>query len=160
MRTIARAEAAYPVPQPDNFPTRKSLVRWLEAQDCDVCPAYTYLFNDTLGEPLFYFVFENRPVSTCTFLTTPQRFIKGDKGQNTGDFLVQAPALDGVYYGSGGQCDQQFAFEAASGAMIEFNGALAVTSNQPLSFASRPLRVVGTLGSSIPDGSTITVDVN
>jgi hypothetical protein len=138
--TIAeRASRAVEIPQPNNFLTRKTVAKWVDRQDIPERPYYVYLLGDN-GTFIGYYVAQSRPVNTCTFLTPPDRVV-GGKFNDSPMTVVQSPALDGVYYGSGGSCDQWFFFDAATDAMIEITGFKVFTSDQPLLVDAEPLRV-------------------
>lgn len=131
---MKRAIQSVPVPQTRNFLTRESVAKWLERQDVPDRPHYVYVFSD-MGQVIGYYVAQSRPVCTNTFMTPPKRTVGGNSRA-----VIDAPALDGVYYGSG-PCDQWFFFDAATDAMIELSGFKIFTSDQPLALNAEPIRV-------------------
>lgn len=143
---MGRAISRVPVPQTQNFLTRESVAKWMRRQDTPDRPHYVYIFADT-GQVIGYYVAQSRPVSTCTFMTPPVRPYRtnGSSGQYP---LGPAPALDGVYYGGGGSCDQWFFFDAATDAMVEVSGFKIFTSDAPLAINAEPIRVEADGGQS------------
>lgn len=137
---MGRAMSKVAVPETQNFLTRESVAKWMRRQDTPDRPHYVYIFADT-GQVIGYYVAQSRPVSTCTFMTPPMReYSVAGSGPNP---LGPAPALDGVYYGSGGACDQWFFFDAATDAMVEVSGFKIFTSDAPLAINADPIRVEG-----------------
>lgn len=91
--------------------------------------AYVYLLAGN-GQMVGYFIFEGLPVSYCASLTPPYRIHDND----TGNLLLPAPGMDGVYY-SGGQCQAYYGKDAVSGAYMEYtvgNGISALVYDRPL----------------------------
>lgn len=134
-----RALADIPVPQPRNFLTRETVVKWVERQDTPDRPHYVYVMGDN-GNYIGYYVAQSRPVNTCTFLSPPDKALWGHNGASV---VLQQPALDGVYYG-GGSCDQWFFFDSETDAMVELTGFKVFTSDQPLNVNATPIKVMVT----------------
>lgn len=135
---MQRAVRKHPTPQPTNFQTREAVVEWMKRMDNPDSTYYVYLMGNN-GQQLGYYVAQTRPISACTFLTPPDRLAHGEWGQGYGDFVVQAPALDGVY--AGGGCNSYFFFDAATDAYIEIQGLNFFVADQPLSIEADPIRV-------------------
>lgn len=112
---MARANAAVPAYQPNSFPAREAINRYLQEIER---PGewYTYALN-MLGEPVFYIVSDFKPVNICISLTAPDRWAANSHGA----VALSSPALDAVYYGKAG-CDAYYAFDATTGGMIEWGG--------------------------------------
>lgn len=133
---MKEAQSKVPVPEVDNFLTRKTVAKWMERQDQPTNTFYVYLYADT-GNLIGYYVAQSRPVNICTFLTPPQKIDHNDMDR---DFLRKAPGLDGVYYG-GNACDQHYFFDAETDAMVEISDVSYVTTDQPLDVDAEPLTV-------------------
>lgn len=136
---MERAVAKNPTYQPQNFITRATVNKWMRRMDQPEKTFYVYVLGDN-GQKIGYYVSQTRPISTCTFLTPPDRLVGGDRGQSHGDFVVQAPALDGAYYGSGG-CDSKYFFDASTDAYVEVDDFKLLVSDTPLRVDADPLGV-------------------
>jgi hypothetical protein len=134
--TILRAFAEYPIPELENFSTRATLSKWFERQDRINALHYTYIFADT-GNVVGYFVTQQRPISGCSFMSPLDQVteIAGSR------WLVDAPALDVVYYGDGGACNSQIMFDSTTDALIETVGFKTITTDQPLLIEAEPITV-------------------
>lgn len=124
---FARARSLFPQPTQENFPMREALVKYTQRQDLRNHPWYIYVahecFQCPLGISYQYFIGQTYPQSTCNFLGSTQEFQWADYSKSDGvgptPFQVQAPSLDGIFYGSGattGGCDYFF-FDMATDAM-------------------------------------------
>jgi len=122
---MVKANAAVPAYQPNVFPARQSINRYLRETEKDG-EWYTYALN-MLGEPLFYIISDYKPINICISLTAPDRLA------NHSSVAISAPALDGVYYGGAG-CNAYYMFDANTGGMIELAGDTftLVSSRVPL----------------------------
>jgi len=132
---MLRALAEVPIPLVENFLTREAVAKWIERQDTPDRLYYVYPFADN-GNCLGYYVAQNRPVSICCALTSPDKV----NGSGANKVVVQAPAMDGVYY-NGGDDDQYYFFDAGTDAMIELTGIKFITSDQPLNIDADPIQV-------------------
>jgi hypothetical protein len=126
---MKRAREAIPTPKINNFLTRKAVSKWMKRMDTPSKIFYIYVLTD-MGAPVGYFSAQYKPVSTATFLTPTKREIDVYGSQNV---LGPAPALDGTYYGSGGNSNQYFWFDAETDALIELKDLAYIISDQPLS---------------------------
>lgn len=133
---MQRATNAYPTYNPRHFLTRDAVNKWMRRMDTPDKLFYVYVFT-AMGQPIGYYVAQTRPVSACTFLTPPDRIVYANNGRSN---VVQAPALDGVYYGQGG-CDRSFFFDATTDAFIELPNGTFHTADQPLSIEAGPIQV-------------------
>jgi hypothetical protein len=134
---MERAISAQPVPQVNNFLTRKAVAKWMERMDVPDKLFYIYVIADN-GAKIGYFVAQYRPVSTATFLTPTQR-LHDDYDWGV---TMNAPSLDGTYYGSGSASSQYFFFDAETDAFIELQGLNYILMDQPLAGINVPkLRV-------------------
>lgn len=137
---MERATEAVPVPRVNNFLTREYVAKWMHKMDDPSKVFYVYLLADT-GNPVGYYV-GTRPISICSFMTPTVEYYQSGGSLDLGP----APALDGVYYGAGGNCDTYFMFDAATDAVIHFSGFKYFTSDEPLSLDAEPIRVAATPG--------------
>lgn len=122
---FARAEQKYPQPIQENFPMREALLKYTQRQDLVNHPWYIYVSNECFqcpgGITYQYYIGQTYPQSTCNFLGSTEDVKLWEKGE-TGLAItkVQAPSLDGIYYGSGattGGCDYFF-FDVATDALM------------------------------------------
>lgn len=134
---MKKAQKQVPVPQVNNYLTRKTVAKWMKRQDTPSKMYYIYIFADT-GNVIGYYTAQSRPVNICTFLTPPNREVHvSGSGANP---LGRAPALDGVYYGEG-SCNQWYFFDAETDAMIEITGLNFISTDQPLRIDAQPIEV-------------------
>ena len=136
---MQRAQAAVPVPRVSNFLTRSAVSKWMTRMDQPNKIFYVYIMGDN-GNAVGYYTAQNRPTSTCTLMTPPDREVRV-RGQGANP-LGAAPALDGVYYGSA-KCAGVFFFDAGTDAYIEVNGFHYVVTDQPLKIEADPINVAG-----------------
>ena len=139
--TFARAEARYPIPRTENFPLRDALVQFTERQDLLNHPVYVYIVADT-GQIMGYYVAKTYPVNLCAFLSSTENV----RDDDTGNLILTAPSLDGIYYGGAGassSCDGWFFFDQASAALVEVIGFKVFIVDQPLNIEAQPLTVRG-----------------
>ena len=135
-----RATASVPVPQVNNFLSREAVAKQVRRLDEKGKLFYVYLFGNN-GQEMGYYVSNTRPVPTCSLLTPPDEVWQNYNGN--GGLTSQrmtAPGLGGTY--SPGPCSSVFFFDAATDAYIEVSGLNYFVSDQPLSVASKPIRVV------------------
>jgi hypothetical protein len=128
-----RAEALYPAPTSETFPLRKVLVEYTKREDMVNHPWYTYIFSDT-GAITYYFVSTTVPVSTNAFLGSTEYL-------SSGNAVLTAPSLDGIYYGGSGSItgDNGWIFvDAATGAMGIVYGQKILTFDAPLLLQTEP----------------------
>ena len=124
-----RAIAAEPPYQPTRFATREAINRSIEANETS--PWFVYALTFT-GDPVFYIVSSYRPQNRCHSITNP------DAISDHGRFLRQAPAVDGVFYSSGG-CHSWHVEDIVTGGLIELSGTAftIIASEHPLPIENR-----------------------
>ena len=133
-----RAHDQVPVPQIDNFLTRRSIAKWMERNDDPSKIFYVYIIADT-GNILGYYTASSRPVNFATFLTPPDK-VERTSSSSVGRVLRQAPGADGVYYGEGNG-DNWFFFDAESDALVEIVGLNLFVSDEALELDAEPIRI-------------------
>lgn len=131
-----------PVPEINNFLTRKKVAKWMRRMDEPNKEFYNYIFASN-GQLLRHFVTNGRPISVGTFMTpTKKEYHVNGQGANP---LGPAPALDGTYYGSGGSAGAaRFAFDAATDAyfeVVDLGAFLMIVCDQPLDIESEKLTI-------------------
>lgn len=134
--SMARAEAKYPVPYNTNFPIRGVLQEYTERQDLVNHPWYTYVFSDT-GAITHYFVSTTLPVSTNAFLGATSTIVYTEGGS----LSMEAPSLDGIYYGGSGSSSNQNGWifiDANTGALGVIYGCKIMTFDAPLLLETEP----------------------
>ena len=132
-KLFLKAQALYPMPIPQDFPLRKDLVEFTHAQ-AGPGPWYVYIQTDS-GSYSSYYVARSKPQNACNFLSETKTI------RNT--VVVDAPSLDGIYYGgtgASGACDAWFWFDASTGALVESRFKFTI-SNQPLAIEVPEIRV-------------------
>jgi hypothetical protein len=134
--SMSRAEAKYPVPYNTNFPIRGVLQEYTERQDLINHPWYTYVFSDT-GAITHYFVSTTLPVSTNAFLGATSTIVYAEGGS----LVMDAPSLDGIYYGGSGSSSNQNGWifiDANTGALGVIYGCKIMTFDAPLLLETEP----------------------
>jgi hypothetical protein len=132
-----RAESVHPIPADllSNFPMREALIKMTLRQDEINHPWYIYLYALD-GTPMGYYVGETYPQNMCNFLSSSEKLIDiPDDGDSAPDFIVQAPSLDGVFYGgsgASGACNTLFFFDLQTDAMYTFNTPIWQASDKPI----------------------------
>lgn len=121
-----RAHTRVPVPQPRNFVTREMVAEYMKRMDVPNKLFYIYILADN-GNMIGYYVSRGHPVNICTFMTPPDRVERGPNNR----FTRQAPAIDGLYYGSGA-CNTEYFLDAETDVLIMVRGLNAFISEQPL----------------------------
>ena len=133
---MARAESLFPAPHTSNFPIREVLVEYTERQDMVNHPWYTYVFSDT-GAITHYFVSTTLPVSTNAFLGATTTIVYTDNGS----LAMDAPSLDGIYYGGSGSSSNQNGWifiDANTDALGVIYGCKIMTFDAPLLLETEP----------------------
>jgi hypothetical protein len=127
-KNMDRATKKYPDPQLQNFPLREVLIEMTVRQDKVNHPWYIYLFGQN-GNMIGHYVGTTVPVNACNFLSSSEDI--HEDGNETGILTVQAPSLDGMYYGSS-VCDSWVFIDAASGSMVQIRGMAFHASEAPM----------------------------
>lgn len=133
---FSRAERIAPTPKTVNFPLRKALVEFTERQDLVDHPWYIYILGMN-GNIIGYYVGKTVPINTCDFLSSTQDVYSDS-------LALQAPSLDGIYYGGSGSssgCDAWFFFDSTTNALIQIRGIGFYAADQPLRVEAKPIRV-------------------
>lgn len=136
-QNFERAEGVHPIPADllSNFPMREALIKMTLRQDELNHPWYIYVYSD-LGDPIGYYIGETYPQSMCNFLSSSEKIVDvPHDGDSIPDFIVQAPSLDGVFYGGSGassSCNTMFFFDIQTDAMYTFNSGLWMASDKPI----------------------------
>lgn len=137
--TFSKASSVVPVPQLTNFPGRKALADYTSRQDLIDHPWYVYILGDQ-GNTIGYYVAKTYPLSTCDFLSSTQDV----QNSSNGNLVLDAPSLDGIFYGGSGSSAQCgfFMFDAATNALIVLSpGVHFYTADQPLALNAQPIKV-------------------
>lgn len=128
-----QAQALYPIPIPSDFPLRKDLVEFT-LREAKPGPWYVYIQTDA-GTYSAYYVAKNKPQNACNFLSETKTY--------AGNLVVDAPSLDGIYYGgtgASGACDAWFWFDAGTNALVETRFKTTI-SDQPLAIDVPEIKV-------------------
>lgn len=132
---MARATAAVPVPQINNFLAREAVAKQVRRLDEKGKLFYVYILGQN-GQQVGYYVSNTRPVSTCALLTPAQEV----EHYNGATAVLGTPSLGGVY-GFGGGCNSHFFFDAATDAYVEISGLPFFVADQPLAVDAAPIKV-------------------
>lgn len=124
---MEQAVTKYPDPKQINFPIRQALVKYTQRQDAVNHPWYIYIMGMN-GNYVGYFVGQTYPVNACNFLSSTQQV---NTYGSSGNAVIEAPSLDGVYYGNS-QCDVFFFFDSATDSMQTFKAPMFFASDMPL----------------------------
>lgn len=111
-------------------PTRETINAWMKTWGKPGKLAYVYIQN-ARGE-YGYYVTKGLPVSYCAMLTPSYEI----KTRHQSPVVVPAPGMDGAYY-SGGQCNAYYAFDATTGAYLEFT----IGANQNFFLYDEPMEL-------------------
>lgn len=122
-----KAEQLYPMPQIDDYITRRQVIRWTDEMD-NPSVWYVYVYLRGVPEPLGFYIADAPPTPYCAFLNPPDQVID----RYEGDVVVTAPGIDGVYYGEGNCNDLNYFWDEASGAMVQLKGFDLFAVNAPL----------------------------
>lgn len=136
--TFARAEAKVPLPRTNNFPLRSLLAEMTRREDLPNHPWYTYLLGEQ-GNVVGYYVSKTVPVNKCNFLSSTEK-VKNAGYDDNAAVLLQAPSLDGIYYGKA-DCNVWVMQDYSTGALISFGGVPFTTADKPLNLDAEPIKV-------------------
>lgn len=143
--TFDRAEKKYPLPHTENFPLRKMLVEMTKREDMENHPWYVYVLADT-GNVIGYYVAKTVPINACDFLSSTETITDGGDaaGTGSGNVVVSAPSVDGIFYGGGGAsgaCDV-FVFEDYStDAIVKLGSVKYFVADKPLNLDAEAIKV-------------------
>lgn len=132
------ATAEVPVPNTDNFLTRKQVAEYMRRMDKPSKIFYTYIQG--VNGNSYQYIVGTRPISLCALMTPPDR-VEDRTGDP--DVVRSAPTLDGVFYGGDGSgiCNIYYAFDANSGALVMFKTQNMTVSDQPLTLEENAIRL-------------------
>lgn len=130
-----KANASVPIPDVNNFIARQSVREYMQRMDDPSKTFYIYVMGDN-GNTIGYYVAKSQPMNICSFMSPTDKV----EDRHGTDVVRDAPALDGVYYGSGG-CNVDYWFDAETDALIQLNGMNYVISDQPLNIDADPISV-------------------
>lgn len=91
---------------------------WGTAEVAEGKLSYVYLM-DMEGDMVGYYIVKGTPTAKCRMSTPPYDFQEGDLGEYNGEYVVPAPSLSGTW-GGDGECGVYFAFDALTGAYMEW----------------------------------------
>lgn len=138
--TFDRAEKKYPLPHTENFPLRKALVDMTKREDMENHPWYVYVLGDP-GNVIGYYVARTAPINACNFLSSTEVITDGSGDETgSGNVIVKAPSIDGVYYGDS-ECTVWVLFDYSSNAMIKLGDVKFFTADKPLNLDAEPIKV-------------------
>lgn len=131
---LKKAQRVHPDPSLVNFVQREVLIKMSEREDLLNHPWYVYITGEN-GNVVGYYVASTVPVNACNFLSSTEDVRDDESGNN----VLQAPSLDGMYYGSS-QCDVWVFFDLATDNEIRIRGMNFHVSDGPLILDSEPIK--------------------
>lgn len=139
-RAIDQIRKTQPVTGMTYSSTLETINKWAERWSDRSRLSYVYMQRSD-GSFAGYYVLKGLPVSYCTSGSPTFDYvdIKGDG--NSYDVRVDAPGLDGAYYG-GCDASRYYGFDATTDAYLEYTDGMvltAVLSDQPLPLSNQPL---------------------
>lgn len=143
-QAASAADHSVPAYQATNFVVRQTINEYMRRMDEPNKIFYLYVISD-LGTAIGYYVARTPPVNICTFMTPPERVERHKRAaESQSTFLLrQAPALDGVFYGSGA-CSTEYFLDAETDALIMIQGLNLFVSDQPIQNIDAPQFVMQT----------------
>ena len=120
------------IPQMNMPLDRVNTKRRLETFDDENKLSYIYLIS--YGQIMAYYPVLGKVTSGNKRLTTTQKLVKGDRGEYHGDFLMEAPGLDGTY----GSSDSYVFFWTPDGVYVQWNDSYMLC-DQPLKLTQKPI---------------------
>lgn len=96
---------------------------------------YVVLMNQA-GQPVLYTSVKGKITSGGKRLTSPQRLVKGDRGEWRGEFVMQSPSDEGTW----GRSAPYIFFWDTNGAYHQWNGKY-LYSDKPIRLSIKPLVV-------------------
>lgn len=136
-----KAQSMYPQPIPQDFPARKDLVDYTNRLSLPNHPFYVYILGDN-GNAVGYFVARTAPQNSCNFLSSTEKV--DTLGMEDGAVVVQAPSLDGIYYGgtgASGACNEFFFFDNATNALVKIGNMKYFTADRPIALNVEPISI-------------------
>lgn len=135
---MARAINAVPAYVPSEYTARED-INWSLQETEGRHTWYVYALSMD-GQPLFYVISDVLPRAKCVSITPPDRF--RNKSGHSG-VVMSAPALDGTYYGGGGNCDVYYLRDAQTGGYIQLTSRsmTIIAAKVPLSIETDRLRL-------------------
>lgn len=121
--TLDALAEQHPINDPNWSNDLENIGRWVDtwgtAESAEGKLSYVYLM-DMEGDMVGYYIVQGSPTAKCRMSTPPYEFVDypGD-GDSYPDAQVDAPSLSGTWGGSG-ECGLYFAFDALTGAYMEW----------------------------------------
>ena len=107
---------AVPLPKLTTSLERINIKKRLELFDNENKISYIYLIS--YGKVMGFYTIKGKVSSGSKRLTTNQKLVNGDRGDNYGDFVMESPSLDGAY----GSSDTYIFFWTTDGIYVQWNG--------------------------------------
>lgn len=143
--TFSKAERKYPLPKTENFPLRRMLIEMTKREDLANHPWYVYVLADT-GNVIGYYVAKTAPINACNFLSSTEVITSGEDdgsdGSGSGNVVVHAPSIDGVFYGNS-QCDVVVFEDYTTSAIVKLGDVKYFVADKPLNLEAEAISVKG-----------------
>jgi hypothetical protein len=135
-----------PVKPMEYSPTLNTITKWSETWGKKGKVSYVYMQRAD-GSFAGYYVLEGLPVNYCVSGSPPYDMEDLPGDQDSADQKVDAPGLDGAYYGG---CDSSryYGFDAVTGQYVEYSEGMSLTavlSDQPLPMDKQPRPFVSSI---------------
>ncbi len=129
---LTRLTNAVPIPRLENSLERQNISKRLTLFSDPAKISYIYLTS--YGKVMAFYTVKGKITSGAKRLTASDQLINGDYGSNGyGDFVTQAPELDGTY---GNSSDYIF-FWTTDGTYVQWSGEYML-ADQPLQLTTQP----------------------
>lgn len=93
----------------------------------------SYIYLTSFGRVMSFFTVKGKVSSGSKRMTTNQKLQHGDAGESYGDFVMEAPSLDGTY----GSSDEYIFFWTTDDTYIQWNGEYMLC-DKPLKLTTAP----------------------
>lgn len=110
---------------------RQAIRKRLELFEDENKVSYIYLIS--FGKVMAFYTIKGKVTSGSKRMTTNEKLVNGDAGEWQGDFIMEAPSLDGTY----GSSDAYIFFWTTDGAYIQWNDCYMI-SDRPLKMQTQP----------------------
>ena len=128
---MKRLEASEAIPVLSTSLERKNIkARLLNFEDAN---KVSYIYLISFGKVMAFYTIKGKVSSGSKRLTSAQTLIRGDQGERYGDFVMEAPELDGTY----GSSAEYIYFWTTDGSYVQWNDKYMLC-DKPLKLTTQP----------------------
>lgn len=145
-RSVTSIREQQPVQGMNYSSTLDTINKWAKTWGNREAVAYVYMQRGD-GSMAGYYVLDGEPVSMCTSGSPPYEMQDLPGDGTTADAQVDAPGLDGAYYG-GCDASRYYGFDAVTGQYVSYTDGMvltAIVSDQPLPLSKQPQPFVSSI---------------